>query len=69
MRYLNNQIKELYGISDYDYQAWCVKNKKPMSYKSSIQSFLYKVRTGRLIKDQYGRLIVKKPRNKKGARR
>lgn len=69
MRYLNDQIKQLYNITDYDYQAWCIKNKKPLTYKSSMQSFLYKVRTNRLVRDQYGRLIVKKPRNKKGAKR
>lgn len=62
MRYLNDQIKSMYGITDNDYMAWCIKNKKPMTYKSSISSFLYKVRTNRLVKDQYGRLIVKKPR-------
>lgn len=64
MKYLNNQIKQLYNITDYDYQTWCEKNKKPVTYKSSIESFLFKIRTGRLVKDKYDRLVVKKPRTK-----
>ena len=65
MKYLNEQVKNLYGITDSDYQTWCVKNDKPMTYKSSIEKFLYKMRTGRLVKDSNGKLIVKKPRGNK----
>lgn len=65
MRYLNDQIKSMYSITDNDYMAWCIKNKKSMTCKSSISSFLYRVRTNRLVKDEYGRLIVKKPRKAK----
>jgi len=62
--YLNAQIKELYEVSDKDYVEWCKKHNKPTSYKKSITEFIYKIRTGRLVKDEYGHLQVKKPRKK-----
>lgn len=63
--YLNEQLKKMYNITDNDYLTWCEKNKKPKSYKSSTTEFIYKLRTKRLIKDEYGQLQVKKPRKDK----
>lgn len=62
--YLNKQMKDLYGITDSDYEKWCEINKKPKSYKSSVSDFIYKLRTGRLVKDSQGNLKVKKPRKR-----
>lgn len=63
MLYLNDQLKELYHISNEDFEEWCKKNKKSKSYKETIQEFVYKLRTNRLVKED-GRLVVKKPRHK-----
>lgn len=63
--YLNEQIKKLYDITEKDYIEWCEKNNKPKSYKDSISTFVYKLRTGRLVKDSNGKLVVKKPRKNK----
>lgn len=65
MKYLNKQIKMIYDVTDEDYIDWCKKNKKPITYKSSIQAFIYRVRTNRLIKDCNGRMVVKKSRGNK----
>ena len=62
MIYLNEQLKEMYGVTDKDYIDWCKKNKKAKSYKSSTAEFIFKLRTKRLVKDEYGQLVVKKPR-------
>lgn len=62
--YLNDQLKKMYNVTDKDYEAWCKKNNKPTSYKSSVSTFVYKLMTGRLVKVD-GNLIVKKPRKKK----
>lgn len=64
MKYLNEQIKKLYNITDEDYLNWCKKNDKSFSYKETMKLFLYKIRTGRLVKDDHGNLVVKKPRNR-----
>lgn len=63
LHYLNNQIKQLYNVTDEDYVAWCNEKKKPVSYKTTVSDFVYRLRTGRLVKDSTGKLIVKKPRN------
>ena len=63
IHYLNNQIKQLYDVTDEDYISWCLKNNKQRSYKSSVSTFVEKLRTGRLVRDTAtGKLIVKKPR-------
>lgn len=62
--YLNDQLKKMYNVTDADYINWCEKNKKPKSYKSSTTEFIYKLRTKRLVKDEYGQLKNKKPRKK-----
>ena len=67
MKYLNKQIEQLYDITENDYLDWCKKNDNPVSYKETMSAFLYRVRTGRLVKDNTGKLLVKKPRHK-GAR-
>lgn len=66
--YLNEQIKALYNISEQDYLNWCKTNKKPISHKDSVSTFIFKLRTGRLIKNDYGQFKVKKPRktNRRG---
>ena len=64
MMYLNKQIKELYDVSDEDYKKWCDKNDKSIYSKDTMSAFIYRLRTGRLVKDENGRLIVKKPRKK-----
>lgn len=64
--YLNDQIKELYAVSEKDYLDWCKEKKKAISYKSSVQDFVYRLRTKRLVKDMNtGKLIAKKPRRRK----
>ena len=68
MKYLNDQIKNLYGITDADYANWCKKNSRPLTYKSSVEAFVYRLRTGRLIKDNAGMLKVKKPRKQRPVR-
>ena len=68
MKYLNDQIKELYEVSEADYVRWCKDNKKSMSYKETVSDFLYRMRTGRLVKDSNGNLIRKKPRKEKPVR-
>lgn len=65
MTYLNEQLKKMYGVTDKDYIDWCEKNKKAKSYKSSTAEFIFKLRTKRLVKDEYGQLVVKKPRKTK----
>ena len=65
IHYLNKQIKQLYGVTENDYIAWCLKNNKPRSYKTSVIKFVEKLRTGRLVKDSTGKLVVKKPRKNK----
>ena len=66
LHYLNNQIKQLYDVTDNDYVIWCNEKKKPISYKSTVSDFVYRLRTGRLVKDSNtNKLIVKKPRHKK----
>lgn len=64
MMYLNKQIKELYDVSDEDYRKWCDKNDKSIYSKDTMSAFIYRLRTGRLVKDENGRLITKKPRKK-----
>lgn len=63
MKYLNDQLKELYDVTDNDYEQWCKEKKKPMTYKSTVSDFMRRLVTGRL-KKQNGKLIVKKPRRK-----
>lgn len=63
MKYLNDQLKELYDVTDNDYAQWCKEKKKPMTYKSTVSDFMRRLVTGRL-KKQSGKLIVKKPRRK-----
>lgn len=65
MIYFNEQIKQLYNVTEKDYVDWCKKHNKPMSYKSTISDFVWRLRTGRLVKDNYGRLLAKRPRRKK----
>lgn len=62
--YLNNQIKQMYHITDEDYLNWCDEHDKNRSYKSTMTEFLYKIRTKRLVKDANGKLITKRPRRK-----
>lgn len=62
--YLNDQLKDLYGVTDKDYFDWCKKNNKSKSYKETVSEFVFKLRTGRLVKDSNGNLKVKKPRKK-----
>ena len=64
MMYLNKQIKELYDVSDEDYRKWCDKNDKSIYSKDTMSAFIYRLRTGRLVKDENGRLVVKRPRKK-----
>lgn len=65
IHYLNNQIKQLYGVTEEDYIAWCLKNNKQRSYKASVAKFVENLRTGRLVRDMTtGKLVVKKPRKK-----
>lgn len=64
MRYLNKQIKELYNISDEDYRKWCDKNNKSIYSKDAMSAFIYRLRTGRLVKDENNRLIVKRVKKK-----
>lgn len=64
MRYLNKQIKELYNISDEDYRKWCDKNDKSIYSKDAMSAFIYRLRTGRLVKDENNRLVVKRVKKK-----
>lgn len=63
IHYLNDQIKQLYEVTEEDYIMWCLKNDKQRSYKTSVAKFVEKLRTGRLVRDTTtGKLVVKKPR-------
>ena len=63
IHYLNDQIKQLYGVTEEDYIMWCLKNDKQRSYKTSVAKFVEKLRTGKLVRDaSAGKLVVKKPR-------
>lgn len=61
--YLNSQIKAMYNVTENDYLNWCKDNNYPTSYKETVSKFVYKLRTGRLVKVN-GKLVVKRPRRK-----
>lgn len=65
MTYLNEQIKNMYQVSDRDFLKWCEQNKKAKCYKDTVAEFVYKLRTGRLVKDSNGNLQTKRIRRKK----
>lgn len=65
MIYFNEQIKKLYNVTDKDYSDWCEKHNKATSYKSTMSDFLWRLRTGRLVKDSNDKLVAKRPRRKK----
>lgn len=62
--YINKAALKLYNVTEEDYVNWC-KSKNKASYKTSVkEDFFWRLRTGRLVKDSSGKLIVKKPRRK-----
>ena len=62
--FLNKQIQDMYGITEKDYLNWCEENNKSKSYKSTVSEFVWRLRTGRLVKSESGKLLKKRPRRK-----
>lgn len=66
---INKQAFEIRGVSVEEYLAYC-KKKKWQAYKtSSKRAFFERLDDGRLVKDASGKLVEKRPRKSKIARR
>ena len=54
---MNKQIYELFGVTESDYKKWCELTCKPSYKKSSKEEFFSGVISGKIAKDQNGKLI------------
>lgn len=63
--FLNRQIQDMYNVTENDYLKWCEENHKSKSKKHTVSEFVWRLRTGRLVKDEeHNKFIKKKPRRK-----
>lgn len=61
---VNQQAFKLAGVTEEEYKAWCKENKKPAYLKSSKADFFSRIHDGRLVRDESGKLIKKRRKNK-----
>lgn len=58
--YLNQQLKDLYEITEGDYRSWCSKYKRNLSTEESKKKFFYDLRKNKLVRFKDGTLDYKK---------
>ena len=54
---MNKQILTLVGVSEEEYLDWCKVNKKRRSLLKTKQEFFKRIREGKLVRDEDGKLI------------
>lgn len=62
---INKNALKLVGVSLEDYLTWCEENHKPSYKLSSKQEFFNKINDKKLVKNNDGKLIKKRPRKNK----
>ena len=62
---MNKQILTLVGVSEEEYLDWCKVNKKRRSLLKTKQEFFKRIREGKLIRDEDGKLINRDKRVRK----
>ena len=62
---MNKQILTLVGVSEEEYLDWCKVNKKRRSLLKTKQEFFKRIREGKLVRDEDGKLINRDKRVRK----
>lgn len=62
---MNKQILTLVGVSEEEYLNWCKENKKRRSLSKTKQEFFERIREGKLVRDEDGKLTNRDKRVRK----
>lgn len=54
---INQKALELIGVSQFEFECWCKRNKKS-AYKKSVQKeFIEGIINGKIVKDKDGKIF------------
>lgn len=62
---MNKQILTLVGVSEEEYLNWCKENGKRHSLLKTKREFFERIREGKLVRDENGKLINRDKRVRK----
>jgi hypothetical protein len=61
---INTQAFALRNVTVKQYLEWCELKKKPAYLASTKKEFFERIDSGKIVKDENGHLIEKRPRKK-----
>ena len=61
---MNKQIWTLIGTDESEYRQWCRANNKRIHDKASQSEFFSRIQSGRLVRDETGKLVKKRVKSK-----
>ena len=60
MKMINKKALELVGVSEFDFERWCRRNKKSPYRKSVQKEFFEGILSGKIVRDKDGKKKKKK---------